>query len=67
MSGTSIIAQIFISLKSGESTNGKLAIDCKSGRKLRHTQHVSPCSKYSNVFALTLCMLSNVFFVLNIS
>ena len=49
-------------LKSGESTNGKLAIDCKSGRKLRHTQHVSPCSKYSNVFALTLCMLSNVFF-----
>ena len=50
-------------LKSGESTNGKLAIDCKSGRKLRHTQHVSPCFKYSNVFALTLCMLSNVFFL----
>ena len=28
-------------LKVGESAKGKLAIDCKSGRKLRHTQHVS--------------------------
>ena len=42
----------------GESTKGKLATDCKSGRKLRHTQHVSSCSK----FVLTLCMLSNAFF-----
>ena len=27
-----------------------------------YTQHVSSCSKYSNVFVLTLCMLSNGFF-----
>ena len=44
-----------------ESTKGKLAVDCKSGRKLRHTKHVSSCFKYSNVFVLTLCMLGNVF------
>ena len=50
-----------------ESTKGKLAVDCKSGRKLRHTKRVSSCFKYSNVFVLTLCMLGNVFFVLNIS
>ena len=34
-----------------------------------YTQFVSSCSKYSNVFVLTLCMMSNVFFlcVLNIA
>ena len=53
--GNSSRLSLFANL--GESTKGKLATDCKSGRKLRHTQHISSCSK----FVLTLCMLSNAF------
>ena len=40
-----------------KATKTNKQTDCKIGRKLRHTQHVS-CSK----FVLTLCMLSNAFF-----
>ena len=46
-----------------ESTKGKQNYFSLLNTALR----VSSCSKYSNDLVLTLCMLSNVFFVLNIA
>ena len=54
----------------GESTKGKQNyFSLLKTAKVVVSYIIPSCSKYSNVFVLTLCMLSNVafFFVLNIA